>query len=314
MPYQTYLSHVKTQRRAHATLRDAFRGAYRHHWRGDGRFAEFPLAFRAGVCSRRNAPSSARSLVTFFDSENGGFSHASLRRRRPPPRATPPFAVDASSVISRPALLPRALPTRKTPSPAFSTTSSSRTFSELSILTTPQISHGSQRDAMAETGLRFEKLDEYEAADRGCVSAVERMQRGGRLSHQQYLCQAAARSGNLEKLKEFRANRCPWNVLTCAGAAYGGHLEVLQWARANGAPWDWQTCMRAAAGGHLEVLQWARVNGCPWEKYTSHWAADEGHLDTLKFARANGCRWTASTRDRAADLGYIESDGSLSDE
>ena len=287
MPYQTYLSHVKTQRRAHATLRDAFRGAYRHHWRGDGRFAEFPLAFRAGVCSRRNAPSSARSLVTFFDSENGGFSHASLRRRRPPPRATPPFAVDASSVISRPALLPRALPTRKTPSPAFSTTSSSRTFSELSILTTPQISHGSQRDAMAETGLRFEKLDEYEAADRGCVSAVERMQRGGRLSHQQFLCQAAARSGNLEKLKEFRANRCPWNVLTCAGAAYGGHLEVLQWAR---------------------------VNGCPWEKYTSHWAADEGHLDTLKFARANGCRWTASTRDRAADLGYIESDGSLSDE
>jgi hypothetical protein len=92
------------------------------------------------------------------------------------------------------------------------------------------------RDAMAETGLRFEKLDEYEAADRGCVSAVERMQRGGRLSHQQYLCQAAARGGNLEKLKEFRANRCPWNVMTCAGAAYGGHLEVLQWARANGAP------------------------------------------------------------------------------
>jgi hypothetical protein len=170
------------------------------------------------------------------------------------------------------------------------------------------------RDVMAETGLRFEKLDEYEAADRGCVSAVERMQRGGRLSHQQYLCQAAARGGNLEKLKEFRVNRCPWNVMTCAGAAYGGHLEVLQWARANGAPWDWQTCMRAAAGGHLEVLQWARVNGCPWEKYTSHWAAVEGHLDTLKFARANGCRWTASTRDRAADLDYIESDGSLSDE
>ena len=62
-----------TTRRAPATLRDAFRGAYRHHWRGDGRFAEFLLAFRAGVCSRRNAPSSARSLVTFFDSENAAF-------------------------------------------------------------------------------------------------------------------------------------------------------------------------------------------------------------------------------------------------
>ena len=35
--------------------------------------------------------------------------------------------------------------TRARPSPAFSTTSSSRTFSDLSISTTPQISHGSQR-------------------------------------------------------------------------------------------------------------------------------------------------------------------------
>jgi hypothetical protein len=128
------------------------------------------------------------------------------------------------------------LPTRKTPSPAFSTTSSSRTFSELSILTTPQISHGSQRDAMAETGLRFEKLDEYEAADRGCVSAVERMQRGGRLSHQQFLCQAAARSGNLEKLKQFRRDRFPWDARTCLCATMGGHFEVLRWLHLRGCP------------------------------------------------------------------------------
>ena len=37
------------------------------------------------------------------------------------------------------------MPTRARPSPAFPTTSSSRTFSDLSISTTLQISHGSQR-------------------------------------------------------------------------------------------------------------------------------------------------------------------------
>ena len=38
-----------------------------------------------------------------------------------------------------------AMLTRARPSPAFSTTSSSRTFSDLSISTIPPISHGSQR-------------------------------------------------------------------------------------------------------------------------------------------------------------------------
>ena len=169
------------------------------------------------------------------------------------------------------------------------------------------------RDAVAETGLRFEELDEDDALNLGCLSALQRLQRQGRLSRQEYLCEAAARGGHVEKLKILREIGWRWDIGTCSAASRSGNLEVLQWARANGAPWDWQTCMRAAAGGHLEVLQWARVNGCPWEKYTSHWAADEGHLDTLKFARANGCRWTASTREKSAHLGYINNDGSPCD-
>ena len=38
------------------------------------------------------------------------------------------------------------------------------------------------RDAVAETGLLFEELDEWEAVNLGCVSAVQGLQRGGRLS------------------------------------------------------------------------------------------------------------------------------------
>ena len=53
------------------------------------------------------------------------------------------------------------------------------------------------RDAVAATGLAFEELDGLDATIIGCLSAVQRMQRQGRLSRQEYLCQAAARSGQL---------------------------------------------------------------------------------------------------------------------
>ena len=116
------------------------------------------------------------------------------------------------------------------------------------------------RDLVAEAGFRFKELDEDEAVELGCLSAVQRLQRGGRLSRQELLCGAAARSGQLEELTVLRADGCPWDEGTCYWAAKGGHLEVLQWARASGCPWDANTCAWAARGGHLDVLQWARAN------------------------------------------------------
>jgi len=49
------------------------------------------------------------------------------------------------------------------------------------------------RDAVTATGLQFQELDENEAVKLGCLSAVKRLQRQGRLSRREYLCQAAAR-------------------------------------------------------------------------------------------------------------------------
>ena len=118
-------------------------------------------------------------------------------------------------------------------------------------------------DAVAGTGLRFKELEECKVADLACLSAVQRMQRRGRLSRQELLCAAAARSGQLEELKVLRADGTPWDRSTCWAAASGAHLEVVQWARANGCPWDEWTCAGAALNGHLEVLQWLRANGCP---------------------------------------------------
>ena len=170
--------------------------------------------------------------------------------------------------------------TRAKPSPASPTTWSSRTFSDLSISADlarlPAVSRA-MRAAVAETGLRLNDLGEKRAVELGCVSAVQSMQRQGRLSRRELLCQAAARSGQLEKLKELRADGWPWDRGTCSAAALGGHLEVLQWARANGCPWDIRTCHKAAEGGHLKVLLWARKNGCPCDENELHIAARSGH-------------------------------------
>ena len=151
------------------------------------------------------------------------------------------------------------------------------------------VSHA-MRSAVAETGREVrDPGSDIQAVELGCLSTLKHRQSRGRLSHQEYLCQAAARSGQLEELKVLRENGWPWDKDTCWRAATGGHLEALQWLRANGCPWDEQTCYMAARGGHLEMLQWARANGCPWDHHTLGNARRLGHLELVNWAIANGC-------------------------
>jgi hypothetical protein len=170
------------------------------------------------------------------------------------------------------------------------------------------------RDAVAATGLTFEELDEDDAVDLGCLSAVQRLQRGGRLSRQEYLCEAAARSGQLEELKVLRADDTPWDRSTCWAAARGGHLEVLQWARANGFPWDAWTCLGAAGGGHLQVLQWTRANGCPWKPPRNEKAmiiaAQEGQETVVRALLEAGAD-VNKTLDKGATPLYIAAQNGL---
>ena len=122
------------------------------------------------------------------------------------------------------------------------------------------------RDAVAAKVGRLVLVITREQEQQGLM--YDGSQPGGRLSRQELLCQAAARSGQLEELKALRADGWPWDEWTCSNAAKGGHFEMLQWARANGCPWDERTCTMAAQGGHLEMLQWARANGCKWGRRT----------------------------------------------
>ena len=124
------------------------------------------------------------------------------------------------------------------------------------------------REAVDATGREIKVVRDSHAARRGYLSLLKDRHTRGVLGSKEFLCEAAARSGQLEELKAFRAKNFPWDEWTCAGAAKGGHLEILQWARENDCPWDSSTCSYAASGGHLEVLKWARENGCPWDRWT----------------------------------------------
>ena len=167
----------------------------------------------------------------------------------------------------------------------------------------------SMRDAVTATGLKVEEVvNGSTAVELGCLSALRRLQRRGRLSTEErkYFCEAAARGGHLEELKVLRANGCPWDEQTCSHAAAGGNLEVLQWARANGCPWSVWTCGFAAMNGHLEVLQRLRENGCPWSEQTCAEAAGGGNLGVLQWLRENGCPWSVWACALAATWGHLE--------
>ena len=118
------------------------------------------------------------------------------------------------------------------------------------------VSHA-MRSAVAATGREVKNPgNDADAAELGCLSTLKHRQSRGRLTRQEYLCQAAASGGHLEELKVLRENSCPWNVLTCLmAAATGGHLELVQWLRANGCPWHDEALYSAALKGHETVVR-----------------------------------------------------------
>ena len=139
------------------------------------------------------------------------------------------------------------------------------------------------RDAVAKTKRRVEELDPYKATRLGCLNTLQRMVRQGRLERKEYLCAAAARSGQLEALKSLCADGCPWDSGACDAAAATGNFEVMKWLRAKGCPWSPCACIRACKFDQVEMLKWLLANDAPIDTYElqSH-LVKKGHLDILK--------------------------------
>ena len=100
----------------------------------------------------------------------------------------------------------------------------------------------------------------------GCLSALQRLQRRGLLSRQEYLCMAAARSGQLEECM-LRANGCPWDEEELVGgegrpprgAALGAH-ERLPGGRGDVRGSSGGRAPRGAAVGARERLPVEQVD------------------------------------------------------
>ena len=73
-------------------------------------------------------------------------------------------------------------------------------------------------------------------------------------------CEQMARNGNVELLRFFHENGCPWDEKTCSQAAFNGHLECLRYAHENGCPWDEKTCSWATENGRLECYTRTRTD------------------------------------------------------
>jgi len=161
------------------------------------------------------------------------------------------------------------------------------------------------RDAVDATERLVQELEEHEAANLACFSALRRLERRGLLD-KRHFCTVAAQSGNLQVMKWARGIGCIWDEWTCHAAAEGGHLELLEYLRANACPWDEKTSAAAGSRREIEIIEWVHDNGCPWSEFTCANAAMRGNLEVLKFAREHFCPWNEWTCQQAAEHGHLD--------
>ena len=161
------------------------------------------------------------------------------------------------------------------------------------------------RDAVVATNRHVRELEEQEAAELGCVSALRRLERRGLLD-KRHFCSVAAGSGHLHVLKWGREVGCPWDAWTCAAAAIHEDTRLIEFAHTNGCAWSKYTCANAASVGNLEALRYARERFCPWNEWTLLAAAERGHLDVLRWAKARGAPWDARVVIMGARGGHEE--------
>jgi hypothetical protein len=106
-----------------------------------------------------------------------------------------------------------------------------------------------------------------------------------------FVCDNAARIGNIDMLRYLRSINCSWTNSTCGNAIKGGHLDVLKWLRANDCPWGDYCYYEVVATNRLDIFEWLILNGCPLDRHAALRASENGRLTMLQLCVANGCRW-----------------------
>jgi len=109
-----------------------------------------------------------------------------------------------------------------------------------------------------------------------------------RVVDQAWFCSQVAVTNKLEFLKWAReVKHCEWDERTINKAAFKGNLEMLKYFFPNDCPYDEEaSCKRAASGGHLDCLRFLFDKVKPsreTEEEAAVQAACGGHMDILKY-------------------------------
>lgn len=161
------------------------------------------------------------------------------------------------------------------------------------------------RNAVAATGRPVKPMGWKKASKLGCLSALQRLQRQGKISlfGKTEVFRWAAHRGDLETMKWAHENDFPMDVHTCNFAAGGGRLEALKWLRAKNCPWNEDVIMYAGSCNYLELMQWAHAHGCPWFSQAIVMAARGGHLEMVQWAFTERTMRSVVARERGIIYG-----------
>ncbi len=151
-----------------------------------------------------------------------------------------------------------------------------------------------------------------------------------------FVCEIAAKTGQLELLKYSHINSYFWDEQVCINAIEFGHLECLIYAHENNCPLGDKSMSFAAASSHLECLQYvtfvktellsfelyqlAVINNrldnlkhlhslekMPvWDEIVCIDAASSGSYECLVYLHESFCPWDSRTCKYAALKGFIK--------
>jgi hypothetical protein len=102
------------------------------------------------------------------------------------------------------------------------------------------------------------------------------------------VCTNAARTGDLEKLKQAYYSVYPMDGDTCRAAADNGHLKVLRWALSHECPWIELTCSSVDREGDYTISQYGQVDSDTWTVWTFLSIGEGEDLKVLLFVRHTG--------------------------
>lgn len=125
---------------------------------------------------------------------------------------------------------------------------------------------------------------------------------------QDFACEEAAKSGNIESIKWLRNHDYSWSSIPIYNAARYQHFNLVKWLTENG--FDCENGCYLLSGiahtGNLELLKYYYKLGFPLHEFAFSGAASSGNLDMCKWLHKNFCSYDVAVCNNAAKYGHFK--------